>query len=131
MDQQNRHTNAAQAPPESRAPSGGAVRAAAACLTTLAYHTKPRLYDPSRHRTIRLLRNLTPQACARAGLPTDETTRTRVLAAAINALLHVSGVRPGELAHYLDALTAQQRRELLDSAHLFLTSAPIPTHSKD
>ena len=130
MDRSNAHTNAAPPPPETQPPTAN-VASAAACLTALAYHASPGCGRPGRHATIRLLRTLTPHACARTGLPTDETTRTRVLAAAINALLHVSGVRPGELARYLDAVTAKQRRDLLNHAHRFLTTTPITAHSKD
>jgi hypothetical protein len=130
MDPLNPRTKAAQPPSKAQAPTGN-VASAAACLTALAYHARPGRYRPGRHATIRLLRTLTPHACARTALPTDEATRTRVLAAAINALLHVSGVRPGELARYLDAVTAKQRRDLLNHAHRFLTTTPITAHSKD
>lgn len=129
MDQPSPHTNPAPAP-ETR-PLTGNVVSAAACLTALAYHTPPPRNGPRRHATIRLLQSLTPHACARAGLPTDATTRTRVLAAVINALLYASGVRPGELASYLDAVTPAQRRNLLNHAHHHLTTNPTTPHNKD
>jgi hypothetical protein len=93
-------------PTRTNAPDTDArVCAAAACLAALAYHAPAKPTGPRRHRAVRLLSDLAPAACTRAGLTADETATIPVLALTINALLHLSGVRPHELARHLDTLT--------------------------
>jgi len=100
------------------------VCAAAACLTTLAYHVPAKPTGPRRHRTVRLLSDLAPLACTRVGLTADETATIPVLALTINALLHFSAVPPHELARHLDTLTPDELHDLLAQAHQFLTTRP-------
>lgn len=108
--------------PAQQPPGAAAARMAAACLTTLAFHATANHLPRGRHRAVRLLRHLTPDACARVGLATDETVTIPVLALALHALVHHTGVRPRDLAMHLDTLTAGELRDLLSEAHSLLNS---------
>ncbi|WP_034267153.1 hypothetical protein [Actinospica robiniae] len=115
------------APPghaDATGPRSDALRAAAAHLVVAAYQRiqPTSRADSGEHASLtELLRRYRSEACVRAGLSPDPHTAVRAERYAYAALLIATAVRPEDLVTYLDAVTVDQQRALLNHARSLLT----------